>query len=548
MKPGDDIVVKTNVARDLLQNAALFKTDKLVVWEYVSNGLQYVDPGTVPSVRVVLDGKKKRISVEDNGRGMDWEGLQNFFIMHGENLDRKEGRPGRGRFGTGKSAAFGIADTLRITTVQDGILSKVALSRADIDSMTSEDPVPVRTLEREVLVAEPNGTRVEIEGIHLRSLDQQSVIQYVERHLAKWPRNSVVLVNNHECEFTEPSVWETRTFWPEGELAVRLGQVGLVLKLSKAPLEEELRGVSVYSNGVWHETTLAGNDGREMANYIFGEIDIPYLDTDTSAISPFDLSRSMQLNPSNELVQAVYGFVGQSIDEVRRELVAAERDRRADENSRKLSEQAAEIAKVINQDFDDFRQRLARARARAPGGSDMYRPESDGTEEGNHLLFGEDFPAELVLEVPANGSGKDSDTVSPEPRERIPEVVEDPLEREQRGKLGGIGEGRRKAGGGFDVDFLNMGEESHRAKYVSEQRTIFINLDHPQLRAALGDRQTDDPVFRRLAYEVAFSEYAVALASELARRDEYVDPSDPIVDIRDTLNRVARRAASLYED
>jgi len=56
----------------------------------------------------------------------------------------------------------------------------------------------------------------------------------------------------------------------------------------------------------------------------------------------------------------------------------------------------------------------------------------------------------------------------------------------------------------------------------------------------------EDAVFRRLAYEVAFAEYAVALASELASRDEYLDPSDPIVDIRDTLNRLARKAARLY--
>src|SRR6058998_12 len=98
------LVVKSHVARDLLQNAGLFKTDKLVVWEYVSNSLQYVDRGTSTVVRVSLDSKRKRIIVTDNGRGMDWEGLKNFFVMHGENIDRKEGRAGRGRFGTGKSA------------------------------------------------------------------------------------------------------------------------------------------------------------------------------------------------------------------------------------------------------------------------------------------------------------------------------------------------------------------------------------------------------------------------------------------------------------
>lgn len=64
------MVVRSHVARDLLQNAALFKTDKLVVWEYVSNGLQYIDPGTSPVVRVLLDSKKKRITISDNGRGI----------------------------------------------------------------------------------------------------------------------------------------------------------------------------------------------------------------------------------------------------------------------------------------------------------------------------------------------------------------------------------------------------------------------------------------------------------------------------------------------
>src|SRR6266705_2449812 len=115
----EKLVVKTHVARDLLQNAALFKTDKLVVWEYVSNGLQYVDHSTNPTVSVKLESKNRRITIMDNGRGMDWDGLQNFFVMHGENVDRKGGRPGRGRFGTGKSAGFGIGDGLRGTTVRE---------------------------------------------------------------------------------------------------------------------------------------------------------------------------------------------------------------------------------------------------------------------------------------------------------------------------------------------------------------------------------------------------------------------------------------------
>jgi hypothetical protein len=93
-----------------------------------------------------------------------------------------------------------------------------------------------------------------------------------------------------------------------------------------------------------------------------------------------------------------------------------------------------------------------------------------------------------------------------------------------------------------------MGAESHRALYERDDRTIYINLEHPQLVAAIGDGDTDDPVFRRLAYEVAFSEYAIALASELEARGHYIDPSDPIVEIRLTLNRLARKAAQLYSE
>ena len=36
--------VVTDSARDLLQSAEFFSNEKLVAWEYISNGLQYVDP------------------------------------------------------------------------------------------------------------------------------------------------------------------------------------------------------------------------------------------------------------------------------------------------------------------------------------------------------------------------------------------------------------------------------------------------------------------------------------------------------------------------
>jgi hypothetical protein len=95
--------VTSHVGRDLLQSAQLFRHEHSVVWEYVSNGLQYKDPATKPTAIVKVDAKAKTMSIRDNGRGMLVNDLQRYFQMHGENLDRKEGRPGRGYFGTGKA-------------------------------------------------------------------------------------------------------------------------------------------------------------------------------------------------------------------------------------------------------------------------------------------------------------------------------------------------------------------------------------------------------------------------------------------------------------
>jgi DNA topoisomerase VI subunit B len=165
MNNSESLTVTSHVSRDLLQSAALFKHEHSVVWEYVANGLQYIDPNTRPIVKVRTNQKDKKISIADNGKGMNWVDLQNFFVMHGENLERKAGRAGRGMFGTGKSAALGIASILRITTIRNGKRSIVELHRADIEKMNGEE-VPVQTIEKEVRSTEANGTLIEIEAIH----------------------------------------------------------------------------------------------------------------------------------------------------------------------------------------------------------------------------------------------------------------------------------------------------------------------------------------------------------------------------------------------
>ena len=57
----DQLKVTSHVGRDLLQSAALFKHEHSVVWEYVSNGLEYTESGVNPVVKVIVDTKNSNI-------------------------------------------------------------------------------------------------------------------------------------------------------------------------------------------------------------------------------------------------------------------------------------------------------------------------------------------------------------------------------------------------------------------------------------------------------------------------------------------------------
>jgi len=76
-----------------------------------------------------------------------------------------------------------------------------------------------------------------------------------------------------------------------------------------------------------------------------------------------------------------------------------------------------------------------------------------------------------------------------------------------------------------------------------DSKTIFINLDHPQVVYAyeMGGRKVDARQFREICYEIAAVEYAMVLPHEKVEKDEMYNASDALYDVRDTVNRIVRR-------
>jgi hypothetical protein len=539
-----ELKVRTHVARDLLQTAHLFRSPEAAIWEYVVNGIEYVDLGVRPEVVVRIDRANGSVTIADNGRGMGVADLEHFFTMHGENPERKRGRRGRGKFGTGKAAAFGIARKLQVRTVRHGRRNVVELERKQIEDSGGGE-IPVRWVERDVPTREPNGSTITISQLLVERISQDQVVRYIERQLPFWRGvDPVVVVNGHRCEPRRPLAVREWFFRPTDEQRELLGEVVLRVNAASAPLDEGLYGVAVTTGpGALVAVESAGVEKKEFGAYLFGEVECPALEDERYELAPYDATRGLRLNPQHPIAAALIGFIGASLEQVREELAREFRRRRDEQESKELQRQADRIARILNDDLAEIRERfaeLAQLRRRANlarAGAQPAGDEPDGYAQGGDEPGILD-PAEPPEEAQAAAEGREPPDIERrgEPDAEGPDRV---------GPRGGEGE-RRRTRGGLRVEYRNLGEDEERGRYDAGEKAVLINLDHPMVAAARDALGIEDQGFVRLSYEIAFTTYALGLARELLAKDPELDGQDVLFEVRDALRRVTRRAAALY--
>lgn len=554
MKSVKSLKITSHVGRDLLASAASFTTEQAAVWEYVVNSLQYVDLGVTPKIFVRVSPNARSISIADNGSGMDHGDLEHYFTMHGENRDRRAGRAGRGKFGTGKSAAFGIATLLQIDTRRNGLRNVVSVHRKKIEESTGED-IPVEWTVRNERTEEPNGTTITMSGIFLPSIRTAPIIEYLERHLQAFrARTPQVAVNNHVCTYREPEIAFTRIFTPSPEQEKVIGAAKLTINVARAPLPETEQGVVVtvgLGNLVAVET--GGVQAKEFGNYLFGEVDIPALETSGSKIDPYDSSRSLRLNAQNPVVAVLVGFVGSKLEAVRLELIKNAKESKKGEQARRLAQEADTIAEILNQDFRQVRSRLHEIRVASSGAGSAVAKFGDADTGGADVdgwVRGTEEPGTVERPVEPKEPRDPEEPRKPRPP-RPPPDISARGEQDEAGNAsvdaaGGEGKRKSKPRGGFRVRYEDLGETGERSMYEETTLTILINLQHPVVAAALKNGNIEDPSFRRLSYEISFAEYAMGLGYEIQKKDPNIPADDLLYEVRSALNRVARSAAVLY--
>ena len=95
----------------------------------------------------------------------------------------------------------------------------------------------------------------------------------------------------------------------------------------------------------------------------------------------------------------------------------------------------------------------------------------------------------------------------------------------------------------FSLEYENGSPTLPRSRYETNDKTIYINLDHPQIANALqaSNGNTAGKQFREMSYEIAAIEYSLALQYEtMAEHDSY-DAFAALDELRHTVNRITRR-------
>ena len=537
------IEVTSHVARDFLQNSAYFNTMPKIIWEYVSNSLDNAKEGIPAVVAVEITSNYARIS--DNGLGMSRDELSNFFRMHGENLQRKRGRKSRGRFGTGKSVAFGLADLLRIDTTKDGLRSVVELHRRDIALAQNGQPFPVRDIPMDEATNQEDGTLVEMREFNVAHMDVDKVISFIERNLSRSHQRAHVTINGHECRFEEPPSIETRERIPPSEVAEHIGAVTLTIKVSPVPLDDDTKGIDILSHGIWHGNTLAGIERKDRASCMFGEIDVPILEdkNDEWPIPAFDNTRNNTLNQQNPVVAVLLGWLAEELEQVRLELVERARERRNSEIAQQLTKEAQRIADVLNEDLaqQELELELTQKVSRRSGGRSVNEILDEQGEpwpgDGGQPTFWQETGQ-------PHGHGRRGTSAGPGDIDRPGPTA---CSGDAPGAKKGIADGQMKRRqGAFSIDYENATNGHPRSRYEAGIKKIWINLDHLQIANAFeaSGRQVDARQFREICCEVAAVEYAIILQYEKLEKDEH-DAYRALDEVRDTINRITSRFVQL---
>ena len=539
----------THAGRSLLQEAGRFSNEGKVVGEYVKNSWQYTDHD--PTVEIFIYQENKSIRIKDNSNGMDLKDInERFLVLHQENIERAKGKIGRGEFGTGKIAALGIGETLRVRTIRNKKINEFEIRRKDCNAKISEKEVKVHWLKKDQSTSEKNGTIVDILEINLkRPIKTNTIKEFLQsKTLTETVYDFKINLYLQEEKLEKKEIPFSKEFKikVDDEQKKLLGNTELLIKIADKKLDKDDQGIKVFTKGIYK--AFIKSPPARFNEFIFGECSCDKLIDENQHPPIFDSSRREELNEDNDLAKKFKEFVLIEVDKIRLKYVKEQDAKRDKEKEEALKKEAEKLADFLNNDYKDEELEFQKRKAKAKGNIDDKEKDIPSLGE-TKLVIGKDFNVNIVEgdgEAGVKDGRGDGDGGEGDGQGKQGGVLERTNENtNHKGKEKKMR--KRKSGGGFKIDFEPLGKESYRADYDDENRMIVVNLDHPfmkKIEEMAGSRLKTN--YMRPAYEAAIFEYAAAVTTQKGASNLIDDQlTDGVIEMQKKVDQLLRKLTTM---
>lgn len=247
----------------------MYSTLPPVIAELVSNAYD-ADASKVLIELKDTDIENKEIIITDNGHGMTFDEINNYFLLIGRNRRGTDGqtqktRSGKrfviGKKGIGKLAFFGVAKTIEIETVSDGLLNKFLMDWDDLKKSTNVyNPAIIKYNEK---TSSSNGTKIKLTRFSRKSKFQSDNMAIrLAKTFSIFDKNKfdVIIQYNEEAEFhvenklrfkdiNEFFVWKFPLTNNEIVDYTYKDEIKGKITASTTTVPEEMRGIALFSRG-----------------------------------------------------------------------------------------------------------------------------------------------------------------------------------------------------------------------------------------------------------------------------------------------------------
>lgn len=273
----------------------MYSTMPPALAELIANA--YDACATVVNIRL-YDQEEKVVIVEDNGCGMSFEEINNYFLRIGRNRREEQqhsqcGRIPTGKKGLGKLALFGIGDKINIRTFKDGECVSFDLDWYEILHTKGRDYEPAFEQLKNKESKRGRGTTITLTNLKRKT---GFPIQDYADNIAKlfnFQDNFIIYISLNDGEpikidnKTKYQKVDPEFEWNIQEIIKTNEKVysnkdniqGLIITTEK-PLKANLRGVTLFANGrmVNYPEFFSPSESSHFYSYTIGWLNVDFID------------------------------------------------------------------------------------------------------------------------------------------------------------------------------------------------------------------------------------------------------------------------------